>query len=344
MVLLFTFSAHPCSTIGALNNKLPYVGKNYDWMQTLGRVYVNKHKVRKNSLVLRAGDGPASWVSQFGSVTFNQFGREFPNGGMNEAGLMIEIMWLTSSVYPSPDARPTVNELQWIQYMLDNHSRVADIVASARTLRVSMVTAPVHYLACDQTGACGTFEYIGGQMVSHSQAQLPYASLTNDTYENSLAFLRQHVGFGGSLPIPSDTSSLSRFVRGTALAQSVTDGNIKEQMFTVLDQVSQANTVWQISYNLNDRVVHFRTNLNREVKSVDLGKLNFSCKTPVLSSDIQIPRGGLINEDFTEYSFAENLKWVDEAIHGLPMNLPENVKQQMIGAVSQYPNSTLCTE
>jgi penicillin V acylase-like amidase (Ntn superfamily) len=30
-------------------------------------------------------------------VTFNQYGRNFPSGGMNEAGLVIELMWLEGS-------------------------------------------------------------------------------------------------------------------------------------------------------------------------------------------------------------------------------------------------------
>lgn len=47
-----------------------------------------------------------------------QYGRNFPTGGMNEAGLVIELMWLDGSRYPVPDARPAVDNLQWIQYNL----------------------------------------------------------------------------------------------------------------------------------------------------------------------------------------------------------------------------------
>ena len=38
----------------------------------------------------KAKGTPASWVSKYGSVTFNQYGRELPTGGMNEAGLVVE--------------------------------------------------------------------------------------------------------------------------------------------------------------------------------------------------------------------------------------------------------------
>jgi choloylglycine hydrolase len=38
---------------------------------------------------METGDGKTiSWISKYGSITFNQYGREFPTGGMNEKGLV----------------------------------------------------------------------------------------------------------------------------------------------------------------------------------------------------------------------------------------------------------------
>ena len=39
-------------------------------------------------------------------------------------------MWLDSSEYPKPDGTPSVNELQWIQYQLDNFATVGEVLAS----------------------------------------------------------------------------------------------------------------------------------------------------------------------------------------------------------------------
>ena len=69
---------------------------------------------------------PASWVSRYGSVTFNQYGREFPNGGMNEAGLVVELMWLDDTTYPATDGRPALDCLEWIQYQLDTAATLSD--------------------------------------------------------------------------------------------------------------------------------------------------------------------------------------------------------------------------
>ncbi len=42
---------------------------------------------------------------------------------MNEVGLVIEVMLLSSSIYPAPDARPAVTEGQWLQRALDLYGR-----------------------------------------------------------------------------------------------------------------------------------------------------------------------------------------------------------------------------
>src|SRR3712207_5256230 len=68
-------------------------GKNYDFSIGYGMVVTNKRGVAKTAL-LETDDRPARWVSRYGSITFNQFGRESPSGGMNEAGLVVELMWL----------------------------------------------------------------------------------------------------------------------------------------------------------------------------------------------------------------------------------------------------------
>jgi hypothetical protein len=108
-------------------------------------------------------------------VTFNQYGREFPAGGMNDAGLVVEIMWLESSEYERPDARPTLNELQWIQYQLDRFATVDEVEAHAAELRVSRVNGKVHYLACDRGGHCAAFGIRPAAVTLGARVDEPYA-------------------------------------------------------------------------------------------------------------------------------------------------------------------------
>jgi len=62
-------------------------------------VLVNKRGTKKISQLRPQG---AAWTAAYGSVTFNQFGRDNPMTGINEKGLMVSAMWLDETRYPPP--------------------------------------------------------------------------------------------------------------------------------------------------------------------------------------------------------------------------------------------------
>ncbi len=116
--LLLASQAFACTTFSLWTGNQPVIGKNYDWSVGGGFVFTNKAGVAKKALLLSA-DEPVQWMSRYPSVTFNQYGREFPLGGMNSQGLVVEIMWLERSTFPETDERKAINQLQWIQNQLD---------------------------------------------------------------------------------------------------------------------------------------------------------------------------------------------------------------------------------
>ena len=75
-------------------------GKNLDWPVGLGSVLLNPVGLSKTAWV-SPPDKPAAWVSRYSSVTFNQFGQEFPLGGMNDAGLVVEELSYWPARYPA---------------------------------------------------------------------------------------------------------------------------------------------------------------------------------------------------------------------------------------------------
>ncbi len=97
---------------------------------------INKRNVTKTAAAFPP-EKPITWTSKYGNITFNQMGREFPYGGINEAGLVIEQMWLDKTRYPVSDNRYGLSELQWIQYQLDNSATINDVIASDTLVRVS---------------------------------------------------------------------------------------------------------------------------------------------------------------------------------------------------------------
>ena len=209
---------------------------------------VNKRDVTKTAIL---DERPATWTSKYGSVTFNQYGREFPCGGINEAGLVVEVMWLEAAEYPAPDSRFGLTNLQWIQYQLDNHSTVEEVLASDAKFRIRFDgVSKVHYLVCDAAGECASIEFLAGKLVSHTADTPPVKVLTNSTYASSLEFLKQHQGFGGVLPIGHSQDSLDRFVRAADMLARFDAHDAEsaiEYGFTILAEVAQGDwTKWSI--------------------------------------------------------------------------------------------------
>lgn len=329
--------AFPCTTFCLRDSGRVVFGKNYDWNIGDGLLIVNPKGLLRTA---DSGDRPARWTAKYGSVTFNQYGRDFPSGGMNEAGLAIELMWLSDSRYPAPDTRHTVDVLQWIQYQLDTRATVAEVLASDRNIRIA-VGAPIHYLVADRTGQVATVEFLNGRLIAHTGERLPVAVLTNDTYEKSLRYKREL----GARPSPEDERSLPRFartvdrVRGFATAQ---DGkaNPVAYAFETLDRAAQPSTRWSLVYELDRLRVHFRTRERRQVRSVKLADLDFRCSQPVRVLDLSADVAGDVAKRLVPYERAANRRLVEIAYRGTPFLA--TTPQREIERLARVPEAATC--
>jgi len=336
--------AAACSTfcLDAAGAGGPVFGKNYDWDVPDGMVVVNKRNVSKTGLTL---DNPARWTSKYGSVTFNQYGREMPCGGMNEAGLVIELMWLEETEYPPADDRPSLENLQWIQYHLDRSATVAEVIAGEADVRIAHdQQALVHFLVADRSGSCAAIEFIAGEMTVHTGESMAAPVLTNDTYENSVAFLETHDGFGGAAPIPSSRRSLDRFVRAAAAVSEFdleAGDDAVEFAFGVLASVAQGEyTQWSIVYHMAGMRVSFRTKGNPGTRSVDLNRLDFDCDTPVRIIDINADLSGDVTDLLQTYTFEANRALVDSAF--AKTSFLAQTPKSVLDFLAHYPDSTYC--
>ena len=281
--------ASACTSFLLPHGKQVLFGKSYDWDTGHGLLLVNKRAVAKQALLMPgAAAKPARWVSRFGSVTFNQYGRDLPLGGMNEKGLVVEVMWLSKTEHGAArKGVPALNELQWIQYVLDTSATVAEAMAAARKVQVIKAHGAVHYLACDRAGRCAAFEYLRGKLEIHSGKKLPVSVLANHTYTASVTYLRRHAGFGGKRPTPKTLSSLDRFVRAAALVSRKGKGAGVARAARVLDSVRTSGwTKWQIVYEPHARRVHFRASGVKKFFTMDAAAQDYSCKTPVKVVDL----------------------------------------------------------
>jgi penicillin V acylase-like amidase (Ntn superfamily) len=320
--------ADACTTFLLERGAERVVGKSYDWHMGQGVVMVNKRGVAKQSLPGRPGDRPTRWVSRHASVTFNQYGRELPNGGMNDAGLVVEIMWLDDSVYEKPDQRPSLNELQWIQYHLDSHGSVAEMVATAAQQRVSPLYAAVHYLACDKTGACAAFEYLGGKLVVTPGAK----TLTNHSYAESVAWAAKQ------RELPRGMGSRERFARASRQVGAPATAEPIAAAFAILDGVRSSASQWNIVYDPVHMRVHFRTRSSPAIKTLDASKLDPSCASAVTLLDIDTDAGGDIAARLRPYDEATNRNLIERSVRRIRKQLPPG----SIEALVAYPSALAC--
>lgn len=327
-----------CTTFCLSDGEGHLVGKSYDWDMEQGMVIANPRGLHKRALLL-GGGRPAEWDATYASVTFNQYGREMPNGGMNEAGLVVEVMWLDETVTPPADRRPAVGELQWIQMQLDTRGTVAEMVRAADKVRVAPIGGKVHYMACDATGACAVFENLGGKMVVTEGRALASKVLTNDTYRSSLASLVEHVGFGGKRTIPKGAGSLERFVRASSLAARWAGKPSRQAALSMLDSVKNgAYTKWNIVYDPVARRIAFRTRSRPALKEIDVARLATDCRSSARMLDMATAARGDVTARFRDYTFAANKKLIDTSLASVADSLPRGAAW----LVAAYPASTTC--
>src|SRR3954447_14947353 len=330
--------ADACTTFCLRKDATAVFGKNYDWHFDDGLVVVNKRGVTKTA-ALPLPARAAKWTSKYGSVTFNQFGREFPNGGLNEAGLALDLMWLESTRYPTPAGRAAVDRLEWAQYQLDNYATVDEVVRNAGNLGI-VSDAKVHFLVCDKGKSCATVELLDGKPVIHTGDSLPAPALTNHTYEESLRFREATKGEDRSR---AGQGSLQRFARASARAEAFHEhgaGDPVRYAFDTLDDVAQGSfTQWSIVYDLKAGRVYWRTRQNRAVRSVALADFDFSCAAPVKVLDVQ-EGSGEVARRFANYTQEANRRLVSSSYGKVRSVIP--VRPEELEMTLAQPERTVC--
>jgi len=275
-----------------------------------GAIYINQRDVYKTgysweSLIQVNDDPPPNliWKSKYGSVTFNTFGRELPDGGVNEAGLSIWEMGFDTR-YPDDATKPKLFQCQWMQYVLDNHSTVDEVLDNAD--RMAIDGWGWHYFVGDKSGKTAIIDFVDGKPVVYSGSSLPLPLCCNSPYSDAMKWLSQHEGFGGELEIKQIFEEIPRFVYGAKLLQDFDQQNPVEYSFQILDDVS-VNVRWSIVCDLNNMTVYWSTNLNKEIRYFSLTPDDFAHSDGPLMLDIEYPGPGDVKGEFVSYTDDANL-------------------------------------
>ena len=336
VLCLFSLDISACTTFCLKNKNEVLFGKNYDWMIGDGLIFVNKRGVSK---VSSEDVNPAKWTSKYGSVTFNQYGWESPSGGMNEAGLVIELMWLDDTQYPTADERPSIDVLEWIQFNLDTASTAEEVVHNANTVRIASAVK-LHYLVNDRSGNSATIEFLDGKLVSHSGDRLPVPTLANDTYQKSLEYSK------GATSTTTE-SSLDRYSRAAKRTRSFSSTSRKEKeavdyAFDILSEVRQENsTQWSIVYDQRRGRIYFRTKKHADLKSIDTTSFDYSCGTRIKIFDIDTTESGDVTHRFRPYTRKENRELIGRSFRSTPFL--KNVPDPALDKLAEFPEIFSCS-
>lgn len=318
-------------------------GRNYDWLTGNGMVCTNLRGLYKTSD--KTSDGETiSWTSKYGSITFNQYGKEFPTGGMNEKGLVVELMWLDGTKYPDADDRPAVGVLQWIQYQLDNCSTVDELIATDKTVRIaSKGTTPLHYLVADSSGNVATIEFLNGKMKVHKGKDLPFAVLANDTYASSVEYATKRLGNAGNNYFSSN--SMDRFAKACnmvkAFQKESTGTPVIDHSFSILDDVAQGtHTKWSIVYDITNKKIYFKTLGYSPVKNLAFSSFDLNCSAVSKTYDMNQAGEGNIASSFIDFTIGINRKLVTKSFDDSKTEF--TVSEEKRKEHWEYPGSIAC--
>lgn len=269
ILFVFIVPAFACTAF-VINGDTPFLAKNLDWEIDRGYLYYNLADIEKTSV----SDPTLFWTARYSSISNNQFGKEFPLGGMNEAGLVIEELSLFGQSYAFDDSKHALNEFQWVQYQLDMSASVEDVVKSLESVTIKHDIMNLHYLITDESGDAAVIECLDSGIVVHRGVTLPHPVLSNNPYEKAMRYLGFFKGYGGEMEVQHRPGSQERFVSCVHLLEGQYAGiDPVSYAFDLLDTVRQHDTQWQFIYDIGDRRIICYTHVNSEPYEITFRKL-----------------------------------------------------------------------
>ncbi|TRW48901.1 linear amide C-N hydrolase [Aliidiomarina halalkaliphila] len=274
------------------------------------------------------GPNSITWRSKYGSVAASSWDIATPDG-MNEKGLVANLLWLVASEYPDFEKdgdQPGLTISAWAQYALDNFATVAEAVDFFAEESFAIVSdfipgtdkfTTVHLSLSDATGDSAIFEYIGGKLKIHHSRD--YQVMTNDPpFGEQLAIKSYWDTVPGQAFLPGTGKAADRFVRASYYLNMIpqtSDPRIAAaSVFSVVRNVSVpygigtpeqphlSNTRWRVVSDQRNLVYYFENVLTPNTVWVDFNNVDFSEGAPVKKLELA---GGEIYAGESSGYFAE---------------------------------------
>ncbi|MDD5314022.1 MAG: linear amide C-N hydrolase [Bacteroidales bacterium] len=258
----------------------------------------------------RVGPNSVNWISRYGSIVASSFDMSTADG-MNEKGLVANLLWLAEAGYPPYDgSQKGLTVAAWAQYVLDNFATVAEAVEALSKEEFVVVSGPmpglgreatVHMSLSDAEGNNAILEYIHGKLVVHHDRT--YLVMTNSpVYEQQLAINKYWQGIGGSVMLPGTSRAADRFVRASyyiqALPQIEDPVEATAAVLSVIrncsvpygiptkGQPNISTTRWRSVADQKHLIYYFETLLSPNTIRADLNLFDLSEGAPVRKLDL----------------------------------------------------------
>lgn len=252
-----------------------------------------------------AGPNSLQWTAKYGSVVASAY-EVSSSDGMNEKGMVANLLWLAESEYPVYDGKkPGLTIAAWVQYVLDNFATVSEAVQELSQEKFTIVSdkvpgqdrmANLHLSISDATGDNAIFEYVKGKLIIHHDKN--YLVMTNSPiFEKQLALNEYWHEIGGTVMLPGTNRASDRFVRASFYTEAIpkTDNThvAIASVFSVIrncsvpygittpGQPNISSTRWRSVSDHKNLVYYFETVLTPNTFWVNLKELDFSPKAPV---------------------------------------------------------------
>ncbi|WP_255493381.1 linear amide C-N hydrolase [Dysgonomonas sp. HDW5B] len=279
-----------------------------DWKTELySNIWVFPRGMERNG---ETGRNSLKWTSKYGSVVTSAF-EIASTDGMNEKGLVANLLWLPESQYPVRDqSKPGLTISAWVQYMLDNFATVNEAVSFAQEDSFQVVSdkmpdgsrmATLHLSISDATGDNAIFEYIDGKLIIHHS--MDYKVMTNSpTYDKQLALNDYWKSIGGLTFLPGTNRAADRFARASFYVDVIPKTDNEKlavaSVFSVIRNVSVpygistpespeiSSTQWRTVSDSKNLTYFFESSLTPNTFWVNLQDMNLEKGAPVLKLSI----------------------------------------------------------
>ena len=282
--------------------------RSMDWKEdTRSNLWIFPRGMKRNGEI---GKNPLEWTSKYGSVVASAYDI-CSTDGMNEKGLVANLLWLAESEYPQWDGKkPGLSIAAWVQYILDNFATVDEAVSYVEKGTFEVVSdmmpdgtrmATLHLSISDADGDNAIFEYIGGELKIHHDKS--YQVMTNSpVFAQQLALNDYWKNIGGTTFLPGTNRAADRFVRASfyinAIPKVADTRTAVASVFSVIRNTSVplgittpnepniSSTRWRTVSDQKNKVYFFESTIQPNVFWVNLQDVDFSEKAPVKMLDL----------------------------------------------------------